>query len=102
MLFIAAAELVVAGVSFGDEVEEIGLGGSHGGFQGFAPGIGDGAGRQSGKLIGVVRGCCLEIALVDSAAITSVDESGINDGRICGECDVTAKTVVINTRDNGS
>src|SRR5664280_1518271 len=65
MFFHGARETMVA-IVIADEVEEIALRRMHGGLQRSDSRIGDGAGRQPGILIGVVRRIELQVRLAVS------------------------------------
>ncbi len=55
VFFDGAGEAVVA-LGVGDEIEVVALGGVHGGFEGAAAGVADGAGGQACIAIRVVGG----------------------------------------------
>ncbi len=74
---------VAGGVA--DEVEVVGLGGVQGCTEGGYSGVGDGAGRQAGVLVGVVGRGGLEVGGVDGAAPAVVEQGGVDDGGVSGE-----------------
>lgn len=68
MFFYGPGEAVMA-LRVGHEIVEIGLSGVHCGFEGTAPGIGDGPGRKSGVAIGIVRRFELHIGVMQGALV---------------------------------
>ena len=77
----------------GYEVEVCGVGGVECSAESGEAGIGDGAGRQAGVFVGVVRGVESEVGGVDCAAIPAFGEEPVDDGRVGHEGHFAAEPV---------
>lgn len=70
-VFFEAVGEAVMSLGVGDEIIKITLGGMHGGFEGAASGIADGAGRKSGMAVGVVGRRETHVGVVERTRVSS-------------------------------
>src|SRR5581483_2729092 len=101
VLFQGTCKAVMA-LGVGNEIVIIGLGRMHGGFQGAAAGISDGAGGQAGVTVGVVGGGELHIGVVQCPLVCARNQFGVDDAGVGSEGDPPVQPVVVDAGDQGA
>src|SRR3954463_8915888 len=88
-------------LSIGYEIEVVGLGGAHGGFEGAASGIADRARRQSCVAIGVVGRGEAHVSVVQRALISSRQQFGVDNAGVSVESNAFVQAVVVDAGNPG-
>ena len=98
VFFDGVGEAVMA-LGVGDEIIVVALRRVHGGFEGAASGIADGAGRESRIVIGVVGRVELHVGVMKCALIGSGQKFCIDDAGVGVESDAFGEAIVVHARD---
>lgn len=85
--------MAAGAVGAGDKVEVGGVGWLEGRFQGRQTGVGDGPRRQAGMLIGVVAMGAFQIGAVQGAAVTVIEQGGVDGGRVALQAHLSPQAV---------
>ena len=101
MLGKSSGEASVA-VGVADKVEEGGLCRGDGSPEGGDAGATDGTGRKAGVLVGIVGRGRVEVGAVDGAAITSLEQGGVDDGGVGFKRHLAGETVDKDAGDQGT